>query len=221
MPWTTDENGDKKYVASIFSKDELPTWNEMYNDWYKQRIFSFKNDSKSELDPYWKIPRNLYLLAAACNQLNKHVLEDGVDLKELESILDMEVYGIKFTLHEFGRPIYFDAEEPPIYTFPNPNGLIDPFITNQHERIKVIDMDNVYLMIHVNGGTIADKKSAYRAKRGRYALGLYSKEFIPVLEYFMKPYKEYFENGVGWKDPDGNLIDIEKVPFDRNKDAAL
>ncbi|MCM1220104.1 MAG: hypothetical protein NC548_37000, partial [Lachnospiraceae bacterium] len=66
MPWVLDENGNKKYTPSIYAKEELPTWNEFYNEFYKSGNYTYDGGKDVfEIDPYWKIPRKKYLLAVA------------------------------------------------------------------------------------------------------------------------------------------------------------
>ena len=81
MPWKKNQNNEDIYIPSIYSKNELPTWEELLK-WYKMMC---KNDwnwfnCRDELIsmPYWNIPENIYLCAVCCNQLNKMVQEDAI-----------------------------------------------------------------------------------------------------------------------------------------------
>lgn len=79
MPWTTDPMGNRKYTLSIYAKEELPTWGEIYGEYYKRHRFYYEpgHEAFQMMDPYWRIPRLKVLLATICNQLNKEIFEDG------------------------------------------------------------------------------------------------------------------------------------------------
>ena len=79
MPWNKDINGDPKYDLSVYAKEELPTWSEVYNEFYKQKMFSYSitDPSQQTIDPYWKIPHMKYIIMTVCNQFNKMIFEDG------------------------------------------------------------------------------------------------------------------------------------------------
>ena len=68
---------------SAFSQTELPTWGEIYDDYYTQMFLKRDNvydpdDNKYyPNDPYWKVPRRKVLIALICNQFNKMVYEDN------------------------------------------------------------------------------------------------------------------------------------------------
>lgn len=80
MPWIKDDNGEQKYKLSIYAKEELPTWSEIYDEWLKNNmlIYNPQNPEHQTLDPYWKIPHRKYLIAVVCNQLNKMIFEGGL-----------------------------------------------------------------------------------------------------------------------------------------------
>ena len=55
MPWIKDSNNEDKYIASKYAKEELPTWNEVYNEWYikyKDDLYTFKTERNTEMDTY-------------------------------------------------------------------------------------------------------------------------------------------------------------------------
>lgn len=80
MPWKKDDNGERVYVPSVFAKEELPTWAEIYEcyskqiDFYGPRLLGHNTP-----DPYWRFSRRQYLIATLTNQLNKMLYEDGTD----------------------------------------------------------------------------------------------------------------------------------------------
>ena len=48
MPWIT-ENGEKKYIPSAYAKEELPTWNELYNEFYKNQYYVYAHLDRDHL----------------------------------------------------------------------------------------------------------------------------------------------------------------------------
>lgn len=94
MPWINSGDEDSKYKVSIYTKEELPTWAEVYEDFYLNKSFTYDphDPTHQEPDLYWKIPRRKYLLSIICNQFNKMLFEDGM-LKDLVSFLDKDVLG--------------------------------------------------------------------------------------------------------------------------------
>jgi hypothetical protein len=86
MPYIDGPNDEKKYVPSKYAKEELPTWNEIYNEFYKKEAWSYDpaNVSHQTEDLYWKVPHLKILLGWICNQFNKMIFEDGAK----QTILD-------------------------------------------------------------------------------------------------------------------------------------
>lgn len=80
MPWMTDPNGERQYRPSIYAKEELPTWAEVYEEFYRCHRFYYDPslEDGQMLDQYWRIPRLKVLLATVCNQFNKMLFEDGM-----------------------------------------------------------------------------------------------------------------------------------------------
>lgn len=172
MPWIKDENGTTTYKVSLYTKEELPTWNEVYNEWY-QNVYD-----ENILDTYWKIPKQAYLNAIICNQFNKMVFEDGYQTElikflnmpdnflvmnggtpmDIRFILgdahDKSLAGISNILEyhksflSFAREKYNCGDQltpPPIYT---PFGDRDEniFVVNKHPRIHIssLEYDNIF-----------------------------------------------------------------------------
>lgn len=79
MPWITLPNGELLYKVSLYAKEELPTWSEVYEECFLKGLLFYNSDHphQQELDPYWKLPRLKVLLATVCNQMNKMLFEDG------------------------------------------------------------------------------------------------------------------------------------------------
>lgn len=186
MPWVTDNNGEKKYNASLYSKDELPTFHEMYFRFYLTKTFSCDINT-TVFDPYWKIPVDKFILVTACNQLNKMIFEDGFD-KDLKSV-NKEYDDFRFILSD-GNLTTKDYTEkffggtktpPPIYTIPLPNGNLSQYITNDHPRIRTDEMtsDKYQLKLMLDGM--------------RTVLPNHEK-FTSVLKIMMSNYEDYFNN---------------------------
>lgn len=226
MPWIKNNAGEDEYHVSLYAKEELPTWDEMYTEFYKRELFSYTKDD-TELDPYWKIPRAQVLLTTCCNQLNKMIFEDKVDLN-----IDMAGADIRFIIEGYTNPFMvktfygtiktFDryrldqdlwyekhllgkGNPPPIYSIHNPNGIENPFITNKHPRIYIQDEDKT------GYGTL---RLLVTRDRFTWSYGpmLRSVIYYQVIDKLMEQLKEYFEGGEvpGWKDADGKLIQCKK-----------
>lgn len=196
MPWIKDSNNEDKYIASRYSRNELPTWNEVYNDWYcKYDVLSrYTYDTKSdtEIDPYWKIPRKLYLLAVVCNQFNKMIFEDKIINENIHFVLYNQFTEID------------NIKTPVIYTFKNPSKIDDPFVSS-YEHCVVDENYNAKIMLYSKDNLC----------------NVYDNAYDYVSNIFIKPFKEYFENGIGWKDENGNKIDNDEIKWNRAEDSAL
>ncbi|MCM1439739.1 MAG: hypothetical protein NC131_11160 [Roseburia sp.] len=85
MPWIVLPNGEQVYKVSLYAKEELPTWNEVYSEFFLSGLCFYNPDEQNqEMDPYWKIPRSKVRIATVCNQLNKMLYEDGYRARFLE-----------------------------------------------------------------------------------------------------------------------------------------
>lgn len=225
MPWTKDINGDDKYKVSIYAKEELPTWNEVYNEFYKEKVYSYTlmDPKHQEMDLYWKIPHMKYLIMTVCNQFNKMIFEDGYKESLLEMInenIHEEATDVMFlcktTNHTNGvefrnKYVYINNYKPPIYTIPLPTGNINPFIVSMNE-LRVSSNDLV-------GGTwifpliLSRSGDAINHFYAPHQFGVCNTEkeyedFTKIIDFMIKPFKEYFEGeGVGWKDSNGKIIE--------------
>ena len=236
MPWNKDINGDPKYNLSAYAKEELPTWSEVYNEFYKERIYIYSNIDPDHqvIDPYWNIPHRKYLIMTVCNQFNKMIFEDGYKdalIKMINENIYEEVTDVMFicksvimficksihyieTMDFIDGFVYHNDFNPPIYTIPLPNGKSNPFIISK-DRLRIsskdiigttwlfpviISKDNDNIINHIyapnHTGVIMHEKE--------------QEDFDAIIEFMMKPFKEYFEgDGVGWKDKDGHIIEGE------------
>jgi len=204
MPW--NGNGyDKKFTVSLYCKDELPTWAELYNDFWMKKTFNYdsKNIEHQTLDQYWKIPYRKILLAQICNQLNKMIFEDDVDVisflnttfklgctdfRYLLMKKDSDITGIDKTLMFAGLP-------PQVYTCKIPStGNHSIFITNKHPRIDIDDLDDQFQLVGIVDNDLRSIKPDNKDI------------FMSTIEFIILEAIKYFEDGIGWKDGEGNII---------------
>lgn len=237
MPWITDANGERSYKISAYVKEELPTWSEFYEDWYKNSIWRWDLNTTGILDPYWKIPRQLYLMTIACNQLNKMIFEDGYQAKLLDFI-SKEIFpnaeDVRFTCQPIpsydpndsskvfeeklakemnDRYVGLPTSLPPIYTIPHPDGFPNPFIINKDaRRIKVTDLGEIEIHPIIQFNRSENGKYVYCPMMSHEPQAADCKK---IIDFLMRPIQNYFEGeGVGWKNEEGMLIDNE--PSSRN-----
>lgn len=227
MPWNKDINGNPKYDLSAYAKEELPTWSEVYNEFYKQKMFSYSvtDSSQQTIDPYWKIPHMKYINMTVCNQFNKMIFEDGYK-DEIIKFIDENIHEKAtdimflcrstnhFDANDFLKEFVYDNNyKPPIYTIPLPNGKPNPFITSLKElRVSSINLvDGIWIFPLI----ISKKDNEIQHLYAPYQFGVpitekEQEDFDAIIEFMMKPFKEYFEgDGVGWKDKDGHIIEGE------------
>lgn len=232
MPWITNEDGKREYKVSIYAKEELPTWDEIYNEWYLNKQFIYNPDeelSKIE-DLYWKIPHQMYLLITVCNQLNKMIYEDGIKDQVLQFLMksklinqnlmfkfsDIRFVIISQELHESPKCAKFlkdtcrvGTPDPPlIYSISMPDGKKNPFIINNLQRTYFYQDYDYHRKKAI--GIFLDCTGSFDNPEGPI-LG-----FLPfddeegkyqfIIDYMMIPYRSYFENGIGWKDENGRLM---------------
>lgn len=123
MPWTKDKYGQSVYKPSVYAKEELPTWSEVYEEFFQMKAFYYdpNNMDQQELDPYWNIPHTKFLLAVVCNQFNKMIVEDGYKEELIQDINRkicpmpegiLGVQDVRFTLEDF---IYDKSPRLPIW----------------------------------------------------------------------------------------------------------
>jgi len=210
MPWVTDNTGEKKYVVSIYDKDCLPTWEELYNQFYKKRMFNYEPHNRGhnfQNDPFWNRPTRKMLLAWGCNQLNKMVFEDGVDVAQFLRCK----YGSPFEKVHFvlvngssikeGEQILSDEiidliqlkGAPPIYSckLPSTGGL--SLFTSNYPHIDIDELDHPIQIVAVASTDVGLSVPT-------------SEELEEVIRFVIKDVINYFENGIGWKDAEGNIL---------------
>ncbi len=188
MAWKVDKYGNQIYVTSIFSMTELPTWKEMidfYNEYVDKSNFIFINNNPGIIDKYWKIPSMKLLLSLVCNQFNKMIFEDCYKDKVLLFINDnFKEIGIVTDI-EFRLSINEHDCCMSIYSVKNPNGFVDPFITN-YPRFVINNTDSDLYMIIIletsNGNIVInpldDNIEIYKS----------------IIKWMITPYYDYFSN---------------------------
>lgn len=253
MPWIKNEDGTTIYKVSLYTKEELPTWNEVYNEWY-QNVYD-----ENILDTYWKIPKQAYLNAIICNQFNKMVFEDGyqdglinfinthklflqmfdvypvvskvIDVRFVaEDIHDKSLAGTTNLLEYHKSFVSFAKEKykcgdsltpPPIYT-PFGDGEENIFVVNNHPRIHIPSLEyentifNIIVSCSVNDEiyilSLNLSEIIKKIKPGNNGSSLTKTEeevyslHNAIVGHMIIPFKTYFENGVGWKDVNEDLI---------------
>lgn len=210
MPWI-NENGERKYKVSLYCKEELPTWDELYNKFFKGQIFIYdpNNPDHQKLDPYWKRPERKMLLAWACNQLNKMIYEDGVAIKQfMEDKYGATCYTVDFILIQcdesgnidFDDTVerYFQVEDgpPEIYTCKLPSTNEYSIFTSKHPHCDIDDL----------------KKSLSISCFLHNEIGITQfngEKLQEIIAFVLKDVIIYFENGIGWKDAEGNLLPVD------------
>jgi len=237
MPWS-EVDGRKRYVPSVYAKEELPTWNEVYNEFLKDGIFDYdpENPDHQSLDPYWKIPRRRVLIAIICNQFNKMMYEDksaSILYERLKCIIGQRVpigaisrmaFVLSNSAHINIPEDLNDYELPPIYTIPLPTGDENPFILPTNKKIIRLDVSEMEcpLQLHFLVQTIA--LSGPPDNNFMVAINPDINEFYDIIDSITKEIRSYFEGpGIGWKDKDGNIIasDLMKLNCGSGVDPAL
>lgn len=232
MPYIKDTNGTRKYIPSKYAKEELPTWSEMFNEFYKGNITTYDpNDSSHiEEDLYWHLPHRKMLLGWICNQLNKMLFEDGRrdDILNLVNNnyedLKNRVTNVYFILKpsvidEDIEKLYHWDNMPVIYTCELPSTKKRSIFASDSPSINIKTLEGnlelkVIIDIKVSTFTVAsDEESSYI--------------FWDIVDELLKDMIEYFNGDlVGWKDDDGNIIpDLNGFKpgcgYDNGIDAAL
>jgi len=118
MPYVNNKDtGEDEYVTSIYAKEELPTWNELYNEFWLGEVFSYDPDNPDHnvvgvppnsdpvtivqhIDMFWKLPHRKLLLGWVCNQLNKMIFEDNQRDDIIDHFSSYEITDIRFVLLE-------------------------------------------------------------------------------------------------------------------------
>lgn len=213
MPWKIDETGKKKYEISIYDKECLPTWDEIYNKFYKNQIFKYDPDNQEHQilqDVYWKRPSRKLLLAWTCNQLNKMIFEDGIDVVEFIN----NKYGVSFDKLHFiiiedslikeGAILpecivdLIDLKGPPkIYSCKIPSTNQYSVFQTKHPQINIDDLIGHVRIVAAASTDVGISIPTYD-------------ELLDIINFILKDIINYFENGIGWKDKEGNMMPVDQ-----------
>lgn len=193
MPWITNPDYDvKEYTASLWSKDELPTWGEIWEWWNSSDRGDVYTES-GERDRYWNIDPKLYIIGMMCNQFNKMLLEDRYydaavkDLDFLSDVLSIEFVIVEVEDGESIVPINGDGKHT-IYSF---NKLMNSQSVLYREsddvyRVMLEDIDSKKLrmvMIYSKKDSSGNRMEYIAPRLG---------EMDKVIDYLMQPIIKYF-----------------------------
>jgi len=201
----------EEYKLSQYDKDCLPTWSEIYDEFWMKKVFNYDPNitEHQELDPYWKRPHRKILLAFVCNQLNKMIFEDGIDvLSYINETTDGHCRRIHFTLNpdhvppmlQPYQPGFMHMEEGPpgIYACRLPSTNEYSIFATNHPKI---DIDALTLPFEI---------AIYAVHEGAENIGI-RLSVLEVIEFILKDVITYYENGIGWKDNHGDIIPSDVV----------
>ena len=211
MPWTKNANNEPVYVASVYGKNDLPTWDEAIrwmlmmedNGWNYYCPHELKNDM-----PYWNIPTELYLCATCCNQLNKMVHEDGL-------MADEEfLTGLNNFCHyedEFNRKIIPDDEVVVNLGFQIYTGDVEPdyplgklIFTVNNNTDPLIRKDSTYQRVDIRGLTVPFGITAVLNGTNGKRYVADKRDTGTLVGMVFKPIIQYFDGKPGWKDIESN-----------------
>lgn len=238
MPWISDESGNKSYKLSLYSKEELPTWGEIYELFTKNQYFYDPNHpDQQEMDLYWNIPHQKYLVGIVYNQLNKMIFEDGF---KFERIFEHQTY--------FDDPLTEITDMRFLYTNPlsdepltsmsmmftessvkDIDKLREIFLIDKQSPPPIITIPmpngepnpfivNDYPRVNINDIDALElypmiKFNTKKYKDVIYIIGNSFNSggyftYQKVMIDFLQPYWQYFEDPVGWKDKETKAMDI-------------
>lgn len=227
---------ENKRAISLYVKEDLPTWSEVYYDFFKKKAFTYDPTEDTDVDLYWKLPSRKMLICKIANQFNKMLYEDDYNIKfmtfidnnivdnPLSAMFVAEVPGSEITsidayiaYMESSRSIlnrYVIKEVPPIYTFPLPNGNVNPFVQHRRDvdRINIDDVPDDNGKCQLSIIILTDNKDNGIYYPIRSIIPDMTRDLDKIINWMMIPYISYFENGVGWKDDHGNLIGSDNKP---------
>lgn len=219
MPWLLSEDNSLRYELSAYVKEELPTWEEIWYDFYMGKCFNYDPniDAHKTNDMYWKLPRRLYLMAIVCNEINKRLHEDGRLRSVITSVMkdyDAIINNIYCSLIE--DPDTFKAlEHPIIYHITHPKGHKNPFVFSTKNRIDV--RDNLCSK-KLTFGFIVDTATGTDV----ITVDTDITRFYILIDQMLLDIKSYFSGDeVGWKDDSGNVIEKPQINLIASNDPAL
>ena len=190
--------------------------------YWKDRTIDPSDPRWHEIDPYWKIPRWLYLNATVTNQFNKLLFEDGYRVVLLDKLAskgilvnkdgNSAIVDIIFTCDPFTGdeelPHYSSLNTiPTIYRIPHPKGIHNPFET-EHPRVDITKYTQPLIfraVIDIDTSEVTDERFSGKNET-LYDIFEYSypEIFNEIIEIMMEPLKQYFEKYAGAKQHGSN-----------------
>lgn len=217
MPWKLNKEGYLYYDVSKYVKEELPTWDEFYHDFYQQKQYRYDPAIHTEKDLYWEMPRRLYLMSICCNQINMRLFEFNEMPTVIQKLNSAYYHYIDHTNPLiFQAPFYAalqydgcDLDRVPIYHITKEK-YVNPFVQSYESRLDVRTLlEKPCRLVFVS--TINGEREVIDPDNYLYDM---------IMDILMARYVNYFEDGVGWKDEDGNVI--ASPPIDhKDGDPAL
>ena len=226
MRQTMNGSDHFEYDASIYCKDDLPTWREIYN-WYKNKRFVYDpwSDDAHKLDLYWNIPFKAFEIYTCVNYFNMKSAEmynnskkefEEKKYKGLFTFIAENDDSDDVKLKYDKLPLGIDSLiPPPIHTFILPNGEKN-FMNTKYPRKYVEPGKIPPLKFHI----VCDYESE---EEGKIRFTMYPDKDYTIVEkegklpkqekllcmnfdhimyfFFMRDIMLYFEGErVGWKD---------------------
>lgn len=202
MPWKLSREGYLFYEVSNYVKEELPTWDEFYRDFYQQKQYYYDPSIHTEKDLYWEMPRRLYLMAICCNQINMRLFEFNEMPTVIQQLNSNYCHYIDHVNPIIFQALYAvlqydgcDIDRIPTYHITKEK-YVNPFVQSYKSRLDVrslVEKPCALVFVGIVNGE-------------REVIGPDYYLYDMIMDIQMARYKDYFENGVGWKDEDGNVI---------------
>ena len=172
---------------SIYCKDDLPTWHEIYYEFYLKDLFNYDcNDT--ELDLYWKIPHKKMIIGFVCNQLNKMIFEDKkCSIEEVNKIFNDDFKNFYFVLSNDIEVC--DEGAPSIYALKIPSTKQFSIFSSTYRRKDLAEIDKNFSLKLI-------------LVRNNYDFKIIENTDLKFREVLIKVIDEildYFREPIGWK----------------------
>lgn len=174
---------------NIYCKDDLPTWHEMYHEFWNEQLFYFDPEEYNELNLYWKTEHSRMIIGFACNQLNKMISENKDQLLEFirNNFNDFNIKNFYFILSN-DIEICEDGS-PSIYSLKIPSTKQFSIFSSNHKRKDLSEINKkVELKLIV-------VKEPYDFQ----IISIDNPKFKEILNKIMIPIIDYFTEPIGWK----------------------
>jgi hypothetical protein len=224
MPWRTAEDGTKKFFICKACIQELPTWNEIYNDFWLGKMYTFDPTNPEHIVPdmYWKIPHRQMVIGWMANQFNKDIFEEeGIRDQVFKFIIDNSrtvcddtIYPIdvRFDIVGLNKEVSVDLaylngdisnlEQPAVYTCELPSTGKRFELATDWPTINIKSFNDTTIELRI---LIQDDDSIHVL---HYTSPLYEMIIEKILN--IKGVIKYFTGEkVGWKDEAGVLLESQ------------